>query len=210
MIKFKPDIAIALIGLAFMLPVHAASFTSSLNVISDPSIGSGSLGVVTVTQNSSNVVEFNVALAPNTAFVSTGGPHNAFTFNLDLLTPFTLTFVNPTDGTFVYSGGPATNTPYGSFSNAIDCPLCGPGASNAYSGVLDFTITETGGINLNNIITNSLGYYFSADVIGPSGGTGNIASNNMSPVPEPRSYAMLLAGLALIGFTARRRKNLTM
>ena len=29
-----------------------------------------------------------------------------------------------------------------------------------------------------------------------------------SPVPEPETYAMLLAGLGLIGFTARRRKGL--
>lgn len=28
-----------------------------------------------------------------------------------------------------------------------------------------------------------------------------------SPVPEPETYAMLLAGLSLIGFSARRRKN---
>ena len=28
-----------------------------------------------------------------------------------------------------------------------------------------------------------------------------------SPVPEPETYAMVIAGLALIGFTARRRKD---
>lgn len=28
-----------------------------------------------------------------------------------------------------------------------------------------------------------------------------------SAVPEPETYAMLLAGLALLGFTARRRKQ---
>lgn len=28
-----------------------------------------------------------------------------------------------------------------------------------------------------------------------------------SPVPEPETYAMILAGIALIGFTARRRKQ---
>ena len=29
---------------------------------------------------------------------------------------------------------------------------------------------------------------------------------NFSPVPEPETYAMLLAGLGLIGYSARRRK----
>ncbi|MEK7708235.1 MAG: FxDxF family PEP-CTERM protein, partial [Pseudomonadota bacterium] len=28
---------------------------------------------------------------------------------------------------------------------------------------------------------------------------------NISPIPEPETYAMLLAGLGLIGFSARRR-----
>lgn len=31
-------------------------------------------------------------------------------------------------------------------------------------------------------------------------------TGTLSPVPEPESYAMLLAGLGLLGFTARRRK----
>lgn len=31
----------------------------------------------------------------------------------------------------------------------------------------------------------------------------------MTPVPEPESYAMLLAGLGLVGFTARRRKHVS-
>jgi hypothetical protein len=30
---------------------------------------------------------------------------------------------------------------------------------------------------------------------------------NVSPVPEPESYAMLLAGLGLLGFMARRRQQ---
>jgi hypothetical protein len=30
---------------------------------------------------------------------------------------------------------------------------------------------------------------------------------NIAPVPEPETYAMLLAGLGLMGFVARRRKQ---
>jgi hypothetical protein len=30
---------------------------------------------------------------------------------------------------------------------------------------------------------------------------------SLAPVPEPETYAMLLAGLGLLGFTARRRKS---
>ena len=35
----------------------------------------------------------------------------------------------------------------------------------------------------------------------------NVANYMATPVPEPETYAMLLAGLGLIGFTARRRKR---
>lgn len=37
--------------------------------------------------------------------------------------------------------------------------------------------------------------------------TGDLLSMNLvSPIPEPETYAMLLAGLALMGFVARRRR----
>jgi hypothetical protein len=32
-------------------------------------------------------------------------------------------------------------------------------------------------------------------------------SNWVSPAPEPETYAMFMAGLGLMGFIARRRKN---
>jgi PEP-CTERM motif len=35
-----------------------------------------------------------------------------------------------------------------------------------------------------------------------------LASNTLSPVPEPEIYAMLLAGLGLLAFAARRRRSL--
>jgi len=36
---------------------------------------------------------------------------------------------------------------------------------------------------------------------------GDIASLPVSHAPEPETYAMLLAGLGLLGFVARRRKQ---
>jgi hypothetical protein len=38
---------------------------------------------------------------------------------------------------------------------------------------------------------------------------GDVAAAPIAAAPEPETYAMLLAGLGLMGFMARRRKNLT-
>jgi hypothetical protein len=43
--------------------------------------------------------------------------------------------------------------------------------------------------------------------LGP-GEQGQSGDEGVSPIPEPETYAMLLAGLGLIAFIARRRKNL--
>ena len=48
-------------------------------------------------------------------------------------------------------------------------------------------------------------YYFDSN---NGDNTGSILANvDVAAVPEPETYAMLLAGLGLIGFSARRRKN---
>ncbi|HAT32776.1 MAG TPA: hypothetical protein DCW29_18600 [Janthinobacterium sp.] len=50
-------------------------------------------------------------------------------------------------------------------------------------------------------------YFLEVDgkVVGNGGGTYAV-DMTVSPVPEPEAYAMLLGGLGLIGFAARRRK----
>jgi hypothetical protein len=40
-----------------------------------------------------------------------------------------------------------------------------------------------------------------------TGGLSNVALYATQPVPEPSTYALLVAGLAAVGFTARRRKT---
>ncbi len=42
---------------------------------------------------------------------------------------------------------------------------------------------------------------------GGNGGGGGGGGSNVTPVPEPETYAMMLAGLAVIGWQARRRKK---
>ena len=204
---YVPVALLALIGSA------RATIISDLNVISSASIGSGTLGTVTLRQDGPNEVDVDVTLAANTKFVSTGGPHHAFVFMLDLAGGYTVTITSPTGGIFALGGLNPTNTPYGAFSYAINCPGCGPGASHANAGPLDFEVTDPNGISVDDFVTNALGYYFSADVIGPAGGTGNIAANfavdppdrPLDPVPEPTSLVLL--GSALLGLAAARQRR---
>ena len=135
-------------------------------------------------------------------------------FNLDKVS--TISITAPTTGIFsLATANPIANTPYGQFTNGIDY-TAGNGSSTSTANdanSLGFKVTNTSGISFADFITStsykgaSGGYYFSADVIGPNGGTGNIASNSMSPVPEPKPFAMMLAGFGLLGFIAARRKS---
>jgi hypothetical protein len=201
----------AAVSLALPGGARANVITSNLDVVSSPTIGSGTLGTVTLTPNGANEVDVAVALAPDTYFVSTGGPHHAFLFNLDLSTPYTISVTNPTDGIFTLAGANQKNAPYGLFTYGINCPGCGPGASNKYPGPLDFTVVDASGITIDDFIANPGGFFFSADVLGPNGGSGNIASDIVtdppSPVPEPASGALLAA--ALLGLAVIRRFAIT-
>jgi len=65
--------------------------------------------------------------------------------------------------------------------------------------------------DLNSLITLENGIFFSdATGINDSGQIIANASDGqaylLSPVPEPETYAMLLAGLGLMGFMGRRKK----
>ena len=47
--------------------------------------GTGPFGTITLTQNGANIVDVSVVLKTGFRFLETGGPHDAFTFNLPTL-----------------------------------------------------------------------------------------------------------------------------
>lgn len=166
----------------------------------------GPFGTVTLTQNGVNQVDVAVNLTSGTYFVSTGttSTHNGFVLNLDL---GSYAISNLTSG-FTWVSGSGTNVPYGTFNTLIECTVCGSGGSNKQPGPLDFSVTSGSGISFSDFTPSTGkggGYYFSADVWN-NGYTGNVATT-MSAVPEPRTYAMLLVGLGLIGLVARRNSR---
>lgn len=73
------------------------------------------------------------------------------------------------------------------------------GNSGAYGAILTMSFTGVAG-------TAEATYAGIYDIIQPPAESGFPGVVPVSPVPEPETYAMLLTGLSLIGFTARRRK----
>lgn len=90
--------------------------------------------------------------------------------------------------------------------------------NGSFIGVNSFSGGETWSVDVTALVNSSLGsgQYFAARleaVLPPSalsgyyGGDFLTPSLEISPVPEPETYAMLLAGLGLLGFTMRRKNK---
>ena len=73
---------------------------------------------------------------------------------------------------------------------------------------LSYSFDGTTGSTAHTVsgLTGGFSYYY--EVSGTAGGSsGGIYILTSTLIPEPESYAMLLAGLGLMGFVARRRKQ---
>lgn len=64
---------------------------------------------------------------------------------------------------------------------------------------------STGVLAYNNAAAGSYYWAVAGDAVGSNGGVYLYAANTAAVVPEPETYAMMLAGLGLIGFIGRRR-----
>jgi hypothetical protein len=102
----------------------------------------------------------------------------------------------------------SANSPFSTFTYQINCVSnCAHGASGGgYVDPLSFTVHNALVSEFGQLSTGKgLPAYFAADVTNLSGNTGVIGAT-VAAVPEPETYAMMLAGLGLMGWTARRRK----
>lgn len=64
---------------------------------------------------------------------------------------------------------------------------------------------STGVLEYNNAAVGSYYWAVAGDAVGSNGGVYLYAANTVAVIPEPETYAMMLAGLGLIGFIGRRR-----
>jgi hypothetical protein len=180
----------------------------------------GDFGSVTLTQ-AANEVDVSVALKAGYLFANTGGPHDAFVFNLGSSVINAVVTLTSFPNIFqVGTGGPFSDTPWGStYSNAIEFKSSvGGGLSAKVTGPLTFTV-KAANLTLNNFVPISAsnpknpspGYIFSADIgNAASGKTGAVTTvANETPhighVPEPATIAMIGLGLLGVGFSRSRR-----
>lgn len=204
--------ALVIAGAALLQPQLAAAQTSyAFGSTAVDAFGAGPYGSVTLAQSFSDVL-VSVSLRDDLNFVHTGS-HAIFAFNLSGLSSSSditkISFAKGLNNVFGVVNAPG-NSPFSTFSYGITCiDDCSAGGSRGgYADPLTFTVHNAMVSDFNQLSTGKgRAAYFSADVANGTGTTGTIGVTQISAVPEPESYAMLLAGLGLMGSIALRRQR---
>ena len=204
---------LGLAGLALAMTFGWAGATNAVtfDLTSDHCTGTcgpAPFGTVDVTQVGANV-NFVVDLAGTNGWAQTGAvDFQLFKFNATGVSVGDIS-VNQTFAGQTLQGNTGTfnGDGTGPFTFGVSCTTCGNGnlgiTSDLVFHVANATIAEL-------TVPNTLGNIFVADIFNGRTGAG---SGNTGPVdvtgviPEPETYAMLLAGLGLMGFVARRRRR---
>lgn len=193
-------------------PARAAVITGSLNETQVVGFPSAPFGTVTVTDLTGGGVSVDVSLQNSFSFVITGNK-SSFALNLDTaISSNQIQNISPA-GKYTVNLSAQPATPYGDFNVALDV-AGGNGGANAVPPPLDFTILGVTTLDFN---FNTSGYAFAADVIS-SGKTGSVGAKNfvrsgsvpisqVASVPEPGSFELFVASLALTGLFIRKNRS---
>ncbi|MCW3473120.1 PEP-CTERM sorting domain-containing protein [Limobrevibacterium gyesilva] len=199
--------ALSAFGAAYATPAAAdtATFVLTQDACSG-TCGTGPFGTIVLTEVSPFQVDVLVTLIPTAKFVATGAG-DSLAFNLLSNPVVTITNITPGFASVASPKGMG-----GSYGYGVDCQVpsgCGSGASNPNPGPLAFSVIASTAIQISSFIANGAGIFFSSDIIGPNGKTGNVGARagtvTVTPVPEPASMALIASGLAGIALVRRRR-----
>ena len=209
----RMNLAAALVAAGLLLAGSAAQATPIIyDLTSDHctgGCGTPPFGDVTLTQ-SGTTVDISVHLNSPSWFVKTGSADNqAFKFNAVDVVLGDITVDVHIPG-LVASTGALNGDGTGNFSFGINCPTCGGGASDKFNNDIVFHVANATIADLTG--TNNLGNVFVADIIsnvanGGTGNTGPVDATIPRTVPEPSTAAMLLIGLAGLGWVGRARRS---
>ena len=227
----KTKLLAAAAALAMTMAASAASATTYF--IDTYAAGfQGTLGTVTVTGEGTSTLSFDVFLNPNVAFqqLGNGNLHDALWFDLTgvvgAITSSSYTFTAPAPTGSFPNGGQFSGTSlstnnfgqggfaFGDYAVQVQDSITPP--VDYYSGHLTFTVTSLGGsLNLASNLVGGETVFGAGDfrqtlaggtvVTGPAGftlGDGNTNNN----VPEPATWALMIAGFGGVGALMRRRR----
>lgn len=192
--------SLTVLSLGLALSAQATTIFSLTQDACTGTCGGGPYGTVQLDQLNATTVQVTLTLAPGLRFAGTNAGE-ALMFNVP--SPISITglpsgFVNH---------GPDTASAFGSFSQSIRCTACQGGQVGNPSGPLTFNVSKAGGLLESNFVANSRGYYFSSDIVGFNGNTGNVAANGLQDEPAvPEPFSMGLAGAGLLGLGLARRR----
>jgi hypothetical protein len=195
------------LGCMFMVGSAQATWTGSFNDIKNGVSGTlsdtGSVGGAEIYTLDLNVGTSGNALGSymTAVEIKAFSGYTSFTF-----TASAGTWTDPLGTGGISSGGNAgadgCKGLHGGFACINSDPTFQPALFIVSGANYHFTFDVFGAKDLN---TTGSGAHVGVGFTNVGGGNAGIVSQDTSPIPEPETYAMLLAGLGLVGFSARRR-----
>lgn len=171
--------------------------------------GAAPYGTITLVDNgtgASAFVSVNETLGAHEEFARTGAG-DALEFSV-------LGAIAIGDITSGFDIGPAPDSAssFGSFLASVTCTVCKGGQTTNPPGPLSFTVSSENGVTTDSFIANAKKFFFTSDIVGTTGNTGNVAAMlGLGPdapaAPEPGTMLLTLSGLALTcaGLISRKR-----